>query len=99
MRKERMKRKDDKYPSSNRGKINISIEKSMLIRVIILILTLFLILGCTINYDTPRKKVFCYDGYHSSSGWVSAESSYKYWVVGENGKVIEYSKSKCSTRG
>ena len=88
---------DNKYPSSAKPSktINFSIERKTLIQIIILIFMALIILGCTANKNTT-KKVFCNDGFHTTYGWVSAESGSSYWVVSDNGKAVEFNKQKCS---
>ena len=94
MNKNKKKQKNDSSRSLKGKRIEFSIEKEKLITIIILILSLFIVLGC-VSKNKVRETVMCYDGFSSITGWVSAENSQKYWVVDETGKTMEFSRNKC----
>ena len=85
-------------PSSGKPSeiIHFNIKKKTLVQIIILILVLLVALGCSAQNST--KRVLCNDGFQSSSGWISAEGTQSYWVVDDNGKLMEFNKQKCSIK-
>lgn len=96
------KRNSDKsmeLPSSVKPKkeITFKIERKTLIQIIILILISLVILGCAAGQE--QKNITCRDNFQIISGWVSAENTYSYWVVDNQGKTMEFSKNKCSIKG
>ena len=99
-RKSNNKNDSLKLPSSGlpSKKIEFSVERKVLIQVIILLLITMLLIGCCAGKGTTQ--VYCRDGFHATNGWVSAETSSQLWVVdNESGTVMEFSKQQCSIKG
>ena len=84
--------------SPDKKNIYFTIERGRLIKIIILIFLLLFVLGCTAK-SKGTKTVSCSNSFNNAHGWVSAESNNNFWVVNENGKVMEFEKSDCSIKG
>lgn len=97
MNKNKKKQKNDSSRPLKGKRVEFSIEKEKLITIIILILSLFIVLGC-VSKNKVRETAMCYDGSTSITGWVSAKTSHSYWVVDETGKTMEFSRNKCSIK-
>ena len=99
MSRKRNNKNSIEWPSSAkpRKEIIFKIERKTFIQVIILLLIILIVLGCTIGQET--KTVYCKENSQVVKGWVSAESTQSYWVVDGLGKIMEFSKNKCSIRG
>lgn len=79
-------------------KLNFSISKKLLLEVIILFVILLFAVGCF--SQKQLKSVACDDGTRVISGWISAESNSKYWIVSnDGGATMEFGKYMCSIKG
>lgn len=98
MKKEKENNEELPVSGIKSNKIEFSIERGFLVKVIILILVLCFILGCELNKNN-LKLVSCRNTFQATSGWVSGESDINYWIVNDEGKTVKFNKANCSIKG
>ena len=91
-----------KLPSPERAegkKIEFSVDKKIFIQITVLILLVLIIVGCmTKNVSASTQRAYCNDGFQVTEGTISAKSSYKYWIVDDDGYTREYLIQDCSIK-
>lgn len=92
------RRKNKDLPSAIKAgsKVEFSIEKKILIQIIVLILLILVTVGCMSKNMASTKRAYCNNGFQITEGAISAESDYKYWIVDDDGNTWEYVIQDCS---
>lgn len=65
-----------------------------IIRVIILILVMFITIGCT-SLKTEPGVVICTSHFETKTGRISTQNSQYYWIVDKYGTVYQVDRYKC----
>lgn len=89
------RKSDDTYLSFGREDSGEQKKKiHNIVRIIILIIIMFVTLGCTSSKTEPGV-VTCTSHFETKTGRISTQNSQYYWIVDKDGNVYRVDQYKC----